>query len=251
MANTDRINIFASGTSYNFIKGRLTSAKRGHNILKRKSEVLQVNFREAIHSLIKERTNFMESLQEGFQMIAKAKYFCRNLAFSVLEDVNVAHIKVRTKQESCTGVTINVLECYDDMGDDYKCVGLSGGGQEVNNVKRHYKSLVKKSIEMASLKVKYIMLEEIIKLTNIRINGLEYIIIPRLNNTILYILSQLEENDREEFFRLKLTQEKKQKKTPSQNKRKITVGSAAFLAGDISQLLCSYSDSWIEEDFSL
>lgn len=45
------------------------------------------------------------------------------------------------------------------------------------------------------------ILDEVIKLTNRRVNAIEHIIIPRYENTIKFIISELDEQDREEFFR--------------------------------------------------
>lgn len=42
-------------------------------------------------------------------------------------------------------------------------------------------------------------------------NALEYVLLPRLDNTINYIGSELDEQDREEFFRLKKIQGKKKR----------------------------------------
>lgn len=249
MSNKEHINIFPSRASLRIINIRLASATKGHKLLKKKSEALQVHFRDAIRNMVKEKQTFMESLQDGFQLVAKAKYSCRNLKYSVLDDVNTAHVKVRRRIEYYAGVTINILDCYDDSGDDYKCVGLSRGGQDVNNVKKHFKNLIKTAIYLASIKIRYTKLEEVIKLTNIRVNGIEHIIIPKLTNTISYILTQLEENEREEFFRLKLVQEKKNKLSP-EKKRQIVVGSCAFLTGDSSQLVFGV-DIWSDEDFSI
>lgn len=50
-------------------------------------------------------------------------------------------------------------------------------------------------------------------MTNRRVNALEHVVIPRLENTIGYINSELDEMDREEFFRLKKIQGKKKKDT--------------------------------------
>ena len=50
-----------------------------------------------------------------------------------------------------------------------------------------------------------------IKVTNRRVNALEHILIPRAENTIKYINSELDELDREEFYRLKKVQGKKKR----------------------------------------
>ena len=45
------------------------------------------------------------------------------------------------------------------------------------------------------------ILDEVIRATNRRVNAIEHVVIPRLENTIKYIMSELDEMDREEFFR--------------------------------------------------
>lgn len=50
-----------------------------------------------------------------------------------------------------------------------------------------------------------------IRTTNRRVNALEYVLLPRLDNTINYIGAELDEQDREEFFRLKKIQGKKKR----------------------------------------
>lgn len=57
----------------------------------------------------------------------------------------------------------------------------------------------------------FTILDEVIKATNRRVNAIEHVIIPRLDNTVRYINSELDEMDREDFFRLKKIQGKKKR----------------------------------------
>lgn len=81
-------------------------------------------------------------------------------------------------------------------------------------------------VELASLQTAFTILDEVIRATNRRVNAIEHVIIPRLDNTIKYINSELDEMDRwvlahwrrrrlilyrEEFFRLKKVQGKKKR----------------------------------------
>ncbi len=64
-------------------------------------------------------------------------------------------------------------------------------------------------IDLASLQTAFVILDEVIKVTNRRVNAIEHVIIPKVENTIKFISSELDEQDREEFFRLKKIQGKK------------------------------------------
>lgn len=66
-------------------------------------------------------------------------------------------------------------------------------------------------VELASLQTAFVTLDNAIKTTNRRVNALEHVVVPKLENTIAYIKGELDELEREEFFRLKKVQGNKKK----------------------------------------
>ena len=63
-------------------------------------------------------------------------------------------------------------------------------------------------------------LDEVIKVTSRRVNALEHVVIPRIQSYIQYIKKVLDEQAREDFFRLKkLTDKKKRLKEQEIRKR--------------------------------
>merc|ERR1712070_770191 len=87
-----------------------------------------------------------------------------------------------------------------------------GGGQRIKECRKTFIHALHLLIRLASLQTSFVKLDEAIKVTNRRVNALEHVVIPRIENTIAYIVSELDELEREEFFRLKKVQAKKKEK---------------------------------------
>ncbi|OUC42838.1 V-type sodium ATPase, D subunit domain protein [Trichinella nativa] len=76
-------------------------------------------------------------------------------------------------------------------------------------MKKSYNKAVELLVELATLQTCFISLDEAIKVTNRRVNAIEFVIIPRIESTLQYILSELDEREREDFYRLKKVQKKR------------------------------------------
>merc|ERR1712062_890392 len=183
MSGKDRINVFPSRGAQTIMKARLKGAQKGHSLLKKKASF----------------------------SLAEAKFVMGDFNQPVLQNVNKARLKIRTRKDNVAGVNLPVFESYSDGSDSNELAGLARGGQKVAELKKNYTAAVELLVELASLQTAFVTLDEVIKTTNRRVNAIEHVIIPKIERTLAYIVSELDELEREEFFRLKKVQDKKKK----------------------------------------
>lgn len=209
MSGKDRLAIFPSRGAQMLIKSRLAGAQKGHGLLKKKADALQVRFRMILGKIIETKTLMGEVMKEAAFSLAEAKFTTGDFNQVVLQNVTKAQIKIRSKKDNVAGVTLPIFESYQDGSDTYELAGLARGGQQLAKLKKNFQSAVKLLVELASLQTSFVTLDEVIKVTNRRVNAIEHVIIPRLERTLAYIISELDELEREEFYRLKKIQDKK------------------------------------------
>jgi V-type H+-transporting ATPase subunit D len=153
-----------------------------------------------------------------------------DIGYQVQESAKNARFRVRTRQDNVSGVLLPAFESFQTEGNnDFQLTGLGKGGQQVHRCRETYSRAVETLVELASLQTAFVILDEVIKIVNRRVNAMygqtsccpplhsankscsEHVIIPRTENTIKYINSELDELDREEFYRLKKVSGKKQR----------------------------------------
>ena len=135
-------------------------------------------------------------------------------------------MRLNTTTENIAGVRLPSfnLRGEDEVNEDSSLLGLSGGGQAIHRAREAYTKFLKVLIVIASLQTQFVTLDIALKVTNRRVNALEFILIPKIKGIIDFIDSELDEQTREDFYRLKKVTDNKKKlkiEEASQEKGKV------------------------------
>jgi len=97
---------------------------------------------------------------------------------------------------------------------------------------------------LASLQTSFITLDEVIKTTNRRVNAIEHVIIPKIERTLDYITTELDENEREEFYRMKKIQRKKNNmRAEAERAKAARLAESGGEAAPVSNLIEDHQDA--------
>ncbi|KIW59978.1 V-type proton ATPase subunit D [Exophiala xenobiotica] len=205
--------VFPTRQALGQMNSKLKGAQTGHSLLKRKSEALTKRFREILKRIDEAKRKMGRVMQIAAFSLAEVTYAVGgDIGYQIQESVKTARFRIKTKQENVSGVFLPQFEGYTkDEINDFGLTGLGKGGQQVQRCRETYTRAVETLVELASLQTAFMILDEVIKVVNRRVNAIEHVIIPRTENTIKYINSELDELDREEFYRLKKVSGKKQR----------------------------------------
>lgn len=96
-----------------------------------------------------------------------------NLSYQIQESVKSAKFRVRTKQENVSGVFLPQFESFQtEGGSDFQLTGLGKGGQQIARCRETYARAVETLVELASLQTAFVILDEVIKVVNRRVNAM-------------------------------------------------------------------------------
>ncbi|KAL8833791.1 MAG: hypothetical protein Q9170_004084 [Blastenia crenularia] len=196
MSGGEREAVFPTRQSLGAMNNKLKGAQTGHSLLKRKSEALTKRFREITKRIDEAKRKMGRVMQIAAFSLAEVTYAVGgDIGYQIQESAKAASFRVRTKQENVSGVFLPQFESYQTEGkNDFGLTGLGKGGQQVQRCRETYTRAVETLVELASLQTAFVILDEVIKVVNRR-----------------DINSELDELDREEFYRLKKVKNNKQR----------------------------------------
>ena len=186
------------------LKGRLKTALRGHKLLKDKRDELMKQFMEIVRRNRELRKTVNESLKKAYaaftvasavmspEMLEQALAYPKqsvelDVTFRNMMSVNVPIYRYHTKNQDPT-------EIY-----PYGFAQTSG---ELDAALEAFNEVFQEMLELAEVEKTMQLLAQDIEKTRRRVNALEYVVIPDMEENIRYITMKLDENERGNTTRL-------------------------------------------------
>ena len=184
------------------LKARLKTATRGHKLLKDKSDETIRRFMIYVKENKKLREEIEAEIGDAlkFFMLASAVTTSQVMEEAVM--MPGCSVKIETGENNVMGVnvpTINVVEGENKELYPYSFASVSA---ELDGSIANLSKLLPKLIRLAEVEKTCNMLADEIEKNRRRVNALEYVMIPQLQETIKYIMMKLDENERASTIRL-------------------------------------------------
>jgi len=171
-----------------------------------------LRFRAILKEIKAKKEEMGAQMKAASFSLATAKYSAgENVSQQIIQGIASATFKVKLATENVVGVHLPVFDQAKEERHTQDFTGLGKGGQQIAKSRETYVKALEALVRLASLQTTFMTLDEVIKITNRRVNAIEYVIKPKIENTIAYILEELDEMEREEFFRLKKVQDRKKR----------------------------------------
>lgn len=198
MAN---INVAPTRSNLIRVKKELRFAKEGYEILDRKREVLTTELVRVAHEADVLQQEVWKLMETAYRAMEKARLVMGSdrvewAALAANKTVDV-HLKLR----GIMGVAIPVIEARGEPQELLYSPGDTAAA--LDEASSAFRQVLIKTPQLSMLVTTVWRLAGELRKTQRRVNALQHIFIPAYEATVAFIISSLEEREREEIFRLK------------------------------------------------
>jgi len=186
------------------LKRRIKQTQNGYKLLKMKRDGLFHEFRTLLSEMISAREELVQTFREAKQGIDLASAIEGGLEVQSAAIAISNHPEVMVRRRNIMGVVVpsvsgeNLSSSMDERG-----MGLVGGSPYIDEAADGYSALIEKIVKASEMEATLKRLLEEIEATKRRVNALEFVVIPQMEEAKSFIQLRLEEMEREETFRLK------------------------------------------------
>lgn len=182
------------------LKKRASVARRGHKLLKDKLDELMKQFLALVHQARSLRLEAEERLSTYYQMFALAR---AEMSTAVIEEA-LFFPRARSLIEVSFRNIINIAipEFRLERQESYDCYGLATTPAILDKALESLDKTLPLLIRLAEVEKAIDLLADEIERTRRRVNALEYVVIPQIEETIVFIAMKLDEMERASLTRL-------------------------------------------------
>ncbi len=184
------------------LKARLSTAVRGHKLLKDKSDEMVRRFTVLLREDRRLRDEVEGDLSAALKQFALAGAltppYVQETAFSMPS----AKIEAECGTESVMGVDVPTISLSETQAPAALPYAFSEITSEADDSVKMVSALLPKLLRLAAVEKAVRLLSYEIERNKRRVNALEYVMIPQLEETIKFIRDKLDENERAAIVRL-------------------------------------------------
>ncbi len=197
-----RLNVNPTRMELSRLKARLKTAVRGHKLLKDKSDEMIRQFMVYARKNKQLRMETEAALSDALKgfMLARAVSDDQVIEEAVAMPASFVEAEVSTK--SVMSVEVPSIKIKERKAQDMFPYSFSSVTAELDDSIVTLNGVVAKMVELAEVEKTCNMLADEIEKNRRRVNALEYVMIPELEETIKYISMKLEEQERSNVVRL-------------------------------------------------
>ncbi|MBO0468933.1 V-type ATP synthase subunit D [Enterococcus sp. DIV0242_7C1] len=199
-----RLNVNPTRMELSRLKKQLGTASRGHKLLKDKQDELMRRFILLIKKNNTLRLDVEKELATALSNFVLANATLNEAFIEELVAIPANEVTLDVIEKNIMSVTVPTMNFhYDEAVVEAPLnYGYLNSNAELDSVFVKLSSILPKLLELAEVEKTCQLMSEEIEKTRRRVNALEYMTIPQLEETIYYIQMKLEENERSEITRL-------------------------------------------------
>ncbi|HES8540141.1 TPA: V-type ATP synthase subunit D [Streptococcus pyogenes] len=201
-----RLNVKPTRMELSNLKNRLKTATRGHKLLKDKRDELMRRFVDLIRENNELRQTIEKELAANMKEFVLAKASENSLMVEELFAVPVHEVTLWIDIENIMSVNVPKFHIQSNTAREQEqgefAYSYLSSNSEMDNTIQKTKELLEKLLRLAEVEKTCQLMADDIEKTRRRVNGLEYAIIPQLEETIHYIELKLEEAERASLVRI-------------------------------------------------
>ncbi|WP_096394010.1 V-type ATP synthase subunit D [Halorubrum trapanicum] len=209
------------------IEDRIELSERGHDTLEQKRDGLIMEFMDILDQAQDVRSEVSENYETAQRKIDMARAMEGDVAVRGAAAALKEHPEITTQSKNIMGVVVPQIESSKVKKSlDERGYGLLGSSARIDEAADAYEELLEKIILAAEVETAMKKMLTEIETTKRRVNALEFTLLPTLYENQEYIEQKLEEQEREEIFRMKKIKAKKEEEEKEEAEEDAAVAAA-------------------------